>query len=186
MGAKRHATSIWLWGTCGVKNWRSLFLRRPNCTNTIESMDLLICLRPYQMPSSWLITSAKNIYRSTAFISFQTIVTIRQFSYLQWRKSVETPWLSSPLLHIMMPMLGCLSFTTRASHKMWRMSDISNGGSPHALLVETTWNSRAWAFQELLLSPRSLIFLEEQAYWRRNSADWFEDLDFDHPSAPFI
>jgi hypothetical protein len=49
----------------------------------------------------------------------------------------------------------------------------------------TKWASRAWTYQELVLSPRSLIFLEEQVIWRCEDAEWFEELDFDHPNLSF-
>ncbi|KAH6672013.1 hypothetical protein B0J14DRAFT_669536 [Halenospora varia] len=51
-------------------------------------------------------------------------------------------------------------------------------GSP---VIGTTWNTRAWTFQELLLSPRSLIFLDQQVYWRCAQGEFFEELDFDDP-----
>jgi len=56
-------------------------------------------------------------------------------------------------------------------------------GSP---VIHTTWNTRAWTFQELLLSPRSLIFLGQQVYWRCPEAECFEELEFEGPKMQFV
>jgi hypothetical protein len=50
-----------------------------------------------------------------------------------------------------------------------------SSGSP---IINTTWNTRAWTFQELLLSPRSLIFLDQQVYFHCPDAEYFEEVDF--------
>jgi hypothetical protein len=47
------------------------------------------------------------------------------------------------------------------------------------------WATRAWTLQEMLLSPRSLIFLESQVVWHCKEAKWFEGFDFDHPKMEF-
>jgi hypothetical protein len=52
-------------------------------------------------------------------------------------------------------------------------------------ISDTKWASRGWTYQELLLSPRSLIFLEEQVVWTCRCDRWVEELDFDHPDAGF-
>jgi hypothetical protein len=49
----------------------------------------------------------------------------------------------------------------------------------------TKWASRAWTYQELLLSPRSLIFLDEQVVWNCKCARWLEELDLAHPDTTF-
>jgi hypothetical protein len=52
-------------------------------------------------------------------------------------------------------------------------------------MPDTKWATRAWTYQELLLSPRSLVFFEEEAIWICRGARWLEQLDFDHPKATF-
>ncbi|KAM0718327.1 hypothetical protein Q7P37_006659 [Cladosporium fusiforme] len=42
-------------------------------------------------------------------------------------------------------------------------------------LQETRWHSRAWTFQEYLLSKRLLIFMPEQVYWICDEASFAED-----------
>jgi hypothetical protein len=44
----------------------------------------------------------------------------------------------------------------------------------------TTWATRAWTYQELLLSARCLIFLETHVEWLCRCSEWFEQLDFEH------
>jgi hypothetical protein len=44
----------------------------------------------------------------------------------------------------------------------------------------TTWATRAWTYQELLLSARCLNFLETHVEWLCRCTDWFEQLDFEH------
>ncbi|KAI4599481.1 hypothetical protein KJ359_001923 [Pestalotiopsis sp. 9143b] len=41
----------------------------------------------------------------------------------------------------------------------------------------TKWNSRAWTFQERMLSPRSLIFVEDRVFWQCRQATWSEEVD---------
>jgi hypothetical protein len=36
------------------------------------------------------------------------------------------------------------------------------------------WNSCGWAFQERILSMRTLIFTQNTVYWQRRSATWYE------------
>ncbi|QIX01626.1 hypothetical protein AMS68_007143 [Peltaster fructicola] len=43
------------------------------------------------------------------------------------------------------------------------------------VVSDSTWNSRAWTFQEGLLPPRLLIFAPEQVYWQCPRAAWCED-----------
>jgi hypothetical protein len=50
---------------------------------------------------------------------------------------------------------------------------------------DTKWASRAWTYQELLLSPRSLVFFDEQVLWNCKCARWLEELDLDHPNTTF-
>jgi len=47
---------------------------------------------------------------------------------------------------------------------------------PSRKLNDSTWNSRAWTFQEKLLSPRTLIFIDDQVFWRCRGSTWFEDI----------
>lgn len=48
--------------------------------------------------------------------------------------------------------------------------------SDKIMTVETSkWARRAWTFQEELLSPRQMIFTDEQIWWRCPSATWCED-----------
>jgi Heterokaryon incompatibility protein (HET) len=47
---------------------------------------------------------------------------------------------------------------------------------PENTFSSCTYNQRGWTFQERLLSRRSLIFTEGQAYWSCGSADWSERL----------
>ncbi|KAF2830081.1 hypothetical protein CC86DRAFT_403403 [Ophiobolus disseminans] len=49
----------------------------------------------------------------------------------------------------------------------------------------TKWASRAWTSQELNLSPRSLVFLDNHFEWYCNCAEWFEEHDFEHPDLLF-
>ncbi|ETS74065.1 hypothetical protein PFICI_13931 [Pestalotiopsis fici W106-1] len=41
----------------------------------------------------------------------------------------------------------------------------------------TQWNSRAWTFQERMLSPRSLVFVEERVFFQCRQATWSEEVD---------
>ncbi|KAN0094122.1 HET domain containing protein [Hyaloscypha variabilis] len=49
----------------------------------------------------------------------------------------------------------------------------------------TTWNTRAWTFQEYILSIRCLIFLNHEVYWRCPDTEWHEETDFEDSSAQF-
>ena len=51
-------------------------------------------------------------------------------------------------------------------------------GSPHRVIGSSTWNTRAWTFQESILSTRLLIFTEVQCYWTCNfpGATFCEDI----------
>jgi hypothetical protein len=44
----------------------------------------------------------------------------------------------------------------------------------------TTWATRAWTYQEMLLSTRCLIFLATHVEWLCNCTEWFEQLSFEH------
>lgn len=46
----------------------------------------------------------------------------------------------------------------------------------------TTWATRAWTYQELLLSPRSLVFLDTHVEWLSRCTEWLEELDLEHPN----
>lgn len=41
----------------------------------------------------------------------------------------------------------------------------------------TAWNTRAWTFQERILSPRSLIFLEQRVYFQCRQVTWSEEIN---------
>lgn len=49
----------------------------------------------------------------------------------------------------------------------------------------TTWATRAWTYQELLLSGRCLIFLETHVEWLCRCTEWFEQFDFEHTNFNF-
>jgi hypothetical protein len=42
-------------------------------------------------------------------------------------------------------------------------------------LQDSSWNSRAWTFQEAILSKRLLIFTERGTFFQCNTALWWED-----------
>lgn len=46
----------------------------------------------------------------------------------------------------------------------------------------TTWATRAWTYQELLLSPRSLVYLDTHVEWLCRCTEWSEELDLEHPN----
>ena len=46
----------------------------------------------------------------------------------------------------------------------------------HSSISESIWNSRAWCFQESLLSSRALVFLDGQVFWHCNKSVWCEPL----------
>ena len=41
------------------------------------------------------------------------------------------------------------------------------------------WNSRAWTFQERILSPRSLILVDDRVYFQCRKATWSEEVDLE-------
>jgi hypothetical protein len=47
--------------------------------------------------------------------------------------------------------------------------------SLRSLLLDSSWNSRAWTFQEAILSKRLLIFTERGIFSQCNAALWWED-----------
>ena len=51
-------------------------------------------------------------------------------------------------------------------------------------LPESVWNSRAWTFQEKLLSCRTLIFIDDQVMWKCRCSTWFEDIISEVESTP--
>jgi hypothetical protein len=50
----------------------------------------------------------------------------------------------------------------------------------HRSVQRTTWATRAWTYQELLLSARCLIFFETHVEWLCRCTEWFEQLDSEH------
>jgi hypothetical protein len=78
--------------------------------------------------------------------------------------------------HIVQPVYAC------------RVADFPGttyGRVPVDPLYCTKWASRAWTYQELLLSPRSLIFLDDQVVWNCRCSKWVEELNIDHPNMTF-
>ncbi|CZR60207.1 uncharacterized protein PAC_10103 [Phialocephala subalpina] len=69
-------------------------------------------------------------------------------------------------------------YTCRIGHKLALMTIPIESAFP-----KCTYNQRGWTFQERLLSRRSLMFTEDQAYWSCCSADWSERLMLE-PSSP--
>jgi hypothetical protein len=47
---------------------------------------------------------------------------------------------------------------------------------PSRKLRDSAWNSRAWTFQEEMLSARTLIFIDDQVFWKCRCCTWFEDV----------
>lgn len=45
-----------------------------------------------------------------------------------------------------------------------------------SLIEGTNWNTRAWTFQERMLSPRSIIFVDDRVFFQCRSATWSEDV----------
>lgn len=41
----------------------------------------------------------------------------------------------------------------------------------------TAWNTRAWTFQERILSPRSLVFVEQRVYFQCRQVTWSEEIN---------
>jgi hypothetical protein len=53
-------------------------------------------------------------------------------------------------------------------------------------LKGSVWAQRGWTFQEKLLSPRALIFTEEQVYWECQAGTWCEDGLWETMASPTI
>ncbi|KAI5868703.1 hypothetical protein GGS23DRAFT_546828 [Durotheca rogersii] len=47
---------------------------------------------------------------------------------------------------------------------------------PSRKLRHSVWNSRAWTFQEEVLSARTLVFIDDQVFWKCKCSTWFEDI----------
>ena len=54
---------------------------------------------------------------------------------------------------------------------------------PEPAIRKTTWDSRAWTFQERLLSPRTLIFVDGRVYFQCRSTGMSEDIVADQAGA---
>jgi hypothetical protein len=54
---------------------------------------------------------------------------------------------------------------------------------PESAIQRSVWNSRAWTFQERLLSPRSLIFVDGRVYFQCRSTGMSEDIVADREGA---
>ena len=54
---------------------------------------------------------------------------------------------------------------------------------PESAIQRSVWNSRAWTFQERLLSPRGLIFVEGRVYFQCRSTGMSEDIVADREGA---
>ncbi|KKY28440.1 putative heterokaryon incompatibility [Phaeomoniella chlamydospora] len=54
------------------------------------------------------------------------------------------------------------------------VSSIQYPGDKIVTAETSKWTRRAWTFQEELLSPRQLIFTDEQIWWRCSCATWCE------------
>ena len=46
----------------------------------------------------------------------------------------------------------------------------------HASIDDSLWNSRAWCFQEALLSSRALVFIDGQVFWHCSKSVWCESI----------
>lgn len=47
---------------------------------------------------------------------------------------------------------------------------------PSRKLNGSTWNTRAWTFQEDRLSTRTIVFIDDQVFWKYRTSTWFEDI----------
>lgn len=78
-----------------------------------------------------------------------------------------------------------LDQTSRITEKV---GDISLGlyiGSSQKMIEDAKWNTRAWTFQELILSKRVLIFTEEEVLYECDSGvAWRETVFSEHPDLP--
>ena len=54
---------------------------------------------------------------------------------------------------------------------------------PETSIRESTWNTRAWTFQERLLSKRCLIFVDSRVYFQCPSTSMSEDIFADRKGA---
>ncbi|KAK7968835.1 hypothetical protein PG988_007908 [Apiospora saccharicola] len=59
-------------------------------------------------------------------------------------------------------------------HDQWRWE--------RGYLHGTTWNTRAWTFQEGLLPPRCLVVTQDEVYWQCKKASWCEDSCWEVPA----
>ncbi|KAI1359868.1 heterokaryon incompatibility protein-domain-containing protein [Xylaria arbuscula] len=57
---------------------------------------------------------------------------------------------------------------------------------PHSSIEESKWASRGWTYQEAVLSPRRLVFTEDQLYFECNSASCSEGFDISFNNMPSI
>ncbi|KAI1387211.1 heterokaryon incompatibility protein-domain-containing protein [Hypoxylon trugodes] len=48
--------------------------------------------------------------------------------------------------------------------------------SVESRIRDTIWNIRAWTFQERILSPRSIIFVDDRVFFQCSGATWSEDV----------
>src|SRR3569833_2313160 len=46
-----------------------------------------------------------------------------------------------------------------------------------SLIEKSSWNSRAWTFQERMLSRRSLIFTQDRVFFQCRASTWSEEID---------
>ncbi len=53
--------------------------------------------------------------------------------------------------------------------------------SVQEVLKRSTWNSRGWTFQEVVLSRRALVFTESLVYWSCQVSTWREDMSSEFP-----
>ncbi|KAI3391467.1 hypothetical protein diail_7331 [Diaporthe ilicicola] len=66
--------------------------------------------------------------------------------------------------------------STQTSIQTEEVSIISTLPSPVHQIVESKWASRAWTFQEAILSRRRLVFTEDQLYFECDSMHCYESL----------
>lgn len=59
-------------------------------------------------------------------------------------------------------------------------------GSYYGGVESSTWVTRAWTMQEKALAKRTLIFTEEQIYWRCWGATWLEETVLENVAYPYI
>jgi hypothetical protein len=55
----------------------------------------------------------------------------------------------------------------------------------HRSIEKTAWATRAWTYQELLLSPRSLLFFDTHVEWLCKRTEWHEELNCEHLNLNF-